>query len=132
MMKIECVQDAASLEAAENISAMVELKKIENDHLKKHVLLQRYFREKFNAIRVCDMHVHDIRMFIKVLRHKLGLKKTPKKKGYEYFLTDEEKRLEKMYIYWQMTLFLRTLNVNNLIIARTNEVYHWHQRSTLI
>lgn len=99
MMKIECVQDAASLEAAENISAMVELKKIENDHLKKHVLLQRYFREKFNAIRVCDMHVHDIRMFIKVLRHKLGLKKTPKKKGYEYFLTDEEKRLEKMYIY---------------------------------
>lgn len=51
-----------------------------------------FFCNKIQSMRNCDLRRSDIQIFFKVLRKKIGLAKTPKKKGYGRFLTDEEKR----------------------------------------
>lgn len=51
-----------------------------------------YFERKIAVIRHKRFKVSNLRRYFKVLRKILHLNKNPKKKGYEKFLTDEEKQ----------------------------------------
>lgn len=52
----------------------------------------RFLTNKLRLIKNYELDIDDIHTFIKTLRTKLGLRKSPKKKGYGKFFTDEEKR----------------------------------------
>lgn len=77
-------------DAVENIpkngSATIELTSNDHHGAKKSASIRKY---------IADLYILDFQAFIKVLRSKLGLAKSPKRKGYSKFFTDEEKRLEK-------------------------------------
>lgn len=63
--------------------------------------IKKYILDKFSVIKNHNYKVRNVVRFAKFLRCKLHLQKKPKKKGYEKFLTVEEKRydrkLEKMH-----------------------------------
>lgn len=63
-----------------------------SDTRKTHQNIQQIICNKFRAIRNCEFDFNDVRMLFKVLRKKIGLNKSPHKKGYGKFLTDEERR----------------------------------------
>lgn len=56
----------------------------------QHVI--SYFERKINVIRQKRFKVSNFRRYFKTLRKVLHLNKNPKRKGYDKFLTDEEKR----------------------------------------
>lgn len=62
---------------------------------KRNAMIRKYICDKINAIRTCNLHMRDLQTLVKGLRRRIGLNKSPKKKGYDKFLTDEERRLGK-------------------------------------
>lgn len=55
-------------------------------------LIKKFVLDKFNIIKNHNYKVRNVGQFARFLRCKLHLQKKPKKKGYEKFLTAEEKR----------------------------------------
>lgn len=51
-----------------------------------------YLTEKLWLIKRHNYRINDIKLLAKLARKKLGLKKSPTRKGYDKFFTDEEKR----------------------------------------
>lgn len=61
-------------------------KKLTIDSLKK-ILVRKLW-----VLNYHNYNVNNIKLITKITRQKLGLQKSPKKKGYDKFFTDEEKR----------------------------------------
>lgn len=62
------------------------------DARRKQSSVRQIICNQFRTIRNLDFDVSDVRVFFKVIRKKFGLTKSPKKKGYATFLSDEERR----------------------------------------
>lgn len=58
----------------------------------KSSAIKKFVLEKFSMIKNHNYKVRNVVRFAKYVRCKLHLQKKPKKKGYEKFLTAEEKR----------------------------------------
>lgn len=64
----------------------------EDNHSNNFAAFRQFLRNKLWALKVHNYKTKNIRSLAKFLRRKLNFSKTPKKKGYGQYFTEEERR----------------------------------------